>query len=148
MSDALEYTAEYGIESESDYPYKAVDQKCAYDASKAYKTNKGYANVTVADSPAMKAAIANQPVAVAIQANQLVFQFYAGGVIKKYCGDDLNHGVLAVGYDVIKGDEAFIVKNSWGGSWGNSGYVYISTDGTANNGNGVCGILADACVPV
>jgi C1A family cysteine protease len=147
MADALTYTAANGIESETDYPYKGVDGKCAYDSSKAYKVNKGYANVTVANVTAMKAALVNQPVSVAIQANQLVFQFYAGGVIKKFCGDNLDHGVLAVGYDVIKGEEAFIVKNSWGGSWGNSGYVYISTDGTANKGNGVCGILADACVP-
>jgi len=147
MSDAFEYTSQGGIETEADYPYKAVTGKCAFDSSKAIKTNGAYANVTVANVDAMKTALVSQPVSVAIQANQLVFQFYAGGVIKKFCGDNLDHGVLAVGYDTIKGTEAFIVKNSWGASWGNSGYVYISTDGTANKGNGVCGILADASYP-
>jgi len=147
MSDAFEWSAQNGIETEADYPYIGYDQNCTFDSSKANQVNKGYANVTVANSTALKAALVNQPVSVAIQANQYVFQFYKAGVIKKYCGDNLDHGVLAVGYDTIKKTEAFIVKNSWGGDWGDNGYVYISTDNTANKGNGVCGILSNPSVP-
>jgi len=124
-----------------------VTKKCAYDTSKASHVNTGYANVTAQNLTAMKAAVVAQPVSVGIQANQLVFQFYKGGVIKKFCGAALDHGVLVVGYDTINGDEAFIVKNSWGGSWGNKGYVYIATDPTPNKGSGVCGILAVPAVP-
>jgi C1A family cysteine protease len=147
MIDAFDYVAKNGIEAGEDYPYKGRDQKCAFDESKANIVNNGYVNVTAKDPVALKSAIVLQPVSVAVQADQFVFQFYKTGVIKALCGDDLNHGVLAVGYDVFQGTEAFIVKNSWGGSWGNNGYVYISTDGTPNAGNGVCGILAEANYP-
>jgi len=147
-SDAFDYTGQNGIELETDYPYKGVDGKCNLVPSKAHKVNTGYVNVTAKSADQLKAAIAQQPVSVGIQANQLVFQFYTGGVIKRFCGDTIDHGVLAVGYDTISGTEAYIVKNSWGGSWGNSGYVYISTDPSANNGNGVCGILSMATFPV
>ncbi len=95
----------------------------------------------------MKTAIVNQPVSVGIQANQLIFQFYQKGVIKRFCGATLDHGVLVVGYDTSQGPEAFIVKNSWGGNWGVNGYVYIATDDSANKGAGVCGILSMPTVP-
>ena len=145
--DAMTYAAQNGIETETDYPYAGVNQKCAHDASKAIVVNSGYYNVTPNDVDQLKAAIVGQPVSVCIQANQLVFQFYRGGVIKKLCGATIDHAVLAVGYDNIKGTDAFIVKNSWGGSWGAEGYVYISTDGSANSGKGVCGILSMAAIP-
>ena len=147
MTDAFTYTSANGIDTEADYPYAGVDQKCKFDASKAYKTNGGYQNVTVNSVDALKTALVSQPVSVAVQANQISWQFYAGGVIKKLCGDKLDHGVLAVGYDTINNDEAWIVKNSWGASWGNDGFLYISTDATANDGNGVCGVLASASYP-
>lgn len=147
MSDALAYTATGGINTEADYPYLGRDGDCKFDSSKAYHVNNGYYNVTPKSLDQMIAAVVSQPVSVAVQANQLVFQFYAGGVIKRFCGDTLDHGVLVVGYDVVKGDQAFIVKNSWGATWGNSGYLYIATDATANSGNGVCGILADPSIP-
>jgi C1A family cysteine protease len=147
MSDALAYAAANGIETEADYPYAGVDQKCKFEASKATKVNSAYANVTAGSLDALKTAVAAQPVSIAVQANQISWQFYAGGVIKKLCGDKLDHGVLAVGYNTINGDEAWIVKNSWGASWGNEGYVYISTDASANKGMGVCGILSTPSYP-
>jgi len=76
-----------------------------------------------------------------------VFQFYLRGVIKRFCGANIDHAILAVGYEDVKGTEAYIVKNSWGTLWGNAGYVYISTDGSANNGQGVCGILTYPAIP-
>jgi C1A family cysteine protease len=148
MSDAFDYTAKVGgIETEEDYPYKAKNQKCSFDKDKAIKVNTGYKNVTAKSAEQLKAALNNQPVSVAIQASSPFFQFYRRGVVKRFCGDKLDHGVLAVGYDSTAGAEAFIVKNSWGAIWGDKGYVRISTDSKANNGNGVCGILADAAFP-
>jgi len=145
-SNALEYTAKAGLQTEDDYPYTATDGKCAYKKRKAVNTNKGYTRVATQSADALKEALVNSPVSIGIEADQKVFQFYSSGVIKKNCGDDLDHAVLAVGYTTVNGDEAFIVKNSWGTSWGQAGYVYISTDGKANNGNGVCGILGEPVI--
>merc|ERR1712224_820367 len=84
------------------------------------------------------------PVSVAIEADQLSFQLYSGGVLEsgsglfKNCGTNLDHGVLAVGYTA----DAFKVKNSWGASWGESGYIQLSTNGNT------CGIHSDATYPV
>jgi len=149
MTDAFDYVADNGVQTAADYPYNARDGQCKFISSKALKVSSGYANVTMQSTTALKTALVAGSVSVAIQADQLVFQFYKTGVITKIanCGDDLNHGVLAVGYDTFNNIEAFIVKNSWGAAWGNNGYVLISTDGSANHGNGVCGILADSSYP-
>jgi len=147
MTDAFNYAIEKGINSEADYPYLGKDGMCKYISYKAYKVNNGYVNVTANSTVALKTAIVNGPVSVAVQANQLIFQFYKIGVLKSGCGAKLNHGVLAVGYEMVKDQEAFIVKNSWGDVWGKKGYVHISTDGSANGGAGACGILKDASYP-
>merc|ERR1711865_489256 len=56
------------------------------------------------------------------------FKGYTGGVITSGCGTSLDHGVLAVGYGTDAGQEYFLVKNSWGGSWGVNGYVKMAPD--------------------
>merc|ERR1712054_309928 len=90
---------------------------------------------------ALKAAVAKQPVSVAIEADRMAFQGYTGGVITgTSCGTQLDHGVLAVGYGTENGEEYFLVKNSWGASWGEQGYVKI---GQAN----VCGITQQPSYP-
>merc|ERR1712118_401132 len=85
---------------------------------------------------ALTSALNNNPVSVAIQADQSVFQQYTGGVITSGCGSQLDHGVLAVG---VNSDGSIKVKNSWGSSWGVSGYINIATD--------QCGITTSASVP-
>tara|TARA_B110000285_G_C14526320_1_gene338848 strand:- start:46 stop:318 length:273 start_codon:yes stop_codon:yes gene_type:complete len=88
----------------------------------------------------MRAALAKGPVSVAIEADQMAFQSYTSGVITSGCGTNLDHGVLAVGYGTLGGQQFFLVKNSWGPSWGDEGYVRI---GAANQ----CGILNAASYP-
>jgi C1A family cysteine protease len=87
------------------------------------------------------AAINLKPVSVAIDAARAVFQQYTSGVITTGCGTMLDHAVMAVGYgkDVASGLDYFLVRNSWGASWGDQGYVKIaqSSTGTAP---GYCGI--------
>ena len=99
--------------------------------------------MTPQDSDALKAAIAQGPVSVAIQANQKVFQRYSGGIITADCGTKLDHGVLAVGYGTDNGTPYYKVKNSWGADWGEEGYVRIAiTDGA-----GMCGIQSQPSQP-
>jgi KDEL-tailed cysteine endopeptidase len=124
---AVEYAAKNGLELESDYPYTAQDGNCKYNKNKATQVAGGYAFVTANSTDSLKAALVNGPVSVAIEADQDVFQFYSKGVISTGCGAQLDHAVLAVGYQKVGVLEAFIVKNSWGDSWGQDGYVFIST---------------------
>jgi C1A family cysteine protease len=145
---AIQYAAKNGLEVESDYPYTAQDGKCKYNKQKAKQVATDYKYVTPKSVNALKTALVDQPVSILIEADQDVFQFYSSGVIKANCGANLDHAVLAVGYKKVGVLEAWIVKNSWGTSWGDSGYVYISTIGALNQGQGVCGILAQPVIAV
>jgi len=146
---ALEYTQKEGIELESTYPYKAVDTKCTYSASSVVFTNTGgYLNVTAQNEVALAEAVVGAPTSICIEADQPVFQLYTGGVItSNSCGTQLDHAVLAVGYDTTSaGKDYWIVKNSWGASWGLSGYVWIGKSNSTNTA-GVCGIALNPTNP-
>merc|ERR1712226_1191495 len=90
-------------------------------------------------SSALMSAINTLPVSVAVQADQSAFQRYSGGIVTSGCGTNLDHGVLAAGYDSSQG--YYLVKNSWGASWGDAGYLKISTSGN------VCGIHSQPSYP-
>lgn len=143
---AVEYAASNGLELESDYPYTAEDGNCAYDSSKKVSVAGGYSFVTANDTNSLKAALVDQPVSVLIEADQSVFQLYSSGVVWKNCGNSLDHAVLAVGYTKKSLLDTFIVKNSWATTWGDQGYIYISTNNKANDGTGVCGILSQPLI--
>ena len=144
MAGAMKYVEQYGLESEADYPYKGVDGSCNYDASKVVTKDAGPVGVTVNSKAALTAAIAQQPVSVAIEADKFVFQFYTQGVLNSpNCGVNLDHGVLAVGYGTENGVDYILVKNSWGSSWGENGYVKIASV----DGEGICGINEDPVYP-
>merc|ERR1712080_184990 len=89
--------------------------------------------------------VAQQPVSVAIEADQSAFQLYKGGVLTGNCGASLDHGVLVVGYGTDSGKDYWIVKNSWGPSWGEKGYVRIQR---GKKGPGECGIKSEPSYPV
>jgi len=146
-ANAITYAAKYGLETEAQYPYKAKQGICTVNKTQSIKYVGGKKAVTPNNLIQFKAALVTMPVSVGIEADQDIFQHYTSGIITKDCGDVLDHAVLVVGYTTVNNVEAFIVKNSWGTDWGLNGYVYISTDATANDGAGVCGILMDPVVP-
>jgi len=108
-------------------------------------TPTGHQNVAVNNALALKTAIADGPVSVAIEADTFVFQFYSGGILNsKACGTNLDHGVVAVGYGVDSTGKAYyIVRNSWGSSWGVKGYINIAIV----DGEGICGIQMEPVYP-
>ena len=144
MDSAFQYVVENGIETEDAYPYTGSDDTCAAAAGKSSFKIGGFIDVPQNSSSQLKAAIALNPVSVAIEADGFWFQFYFGGVFSSSCGTNLDHGVLAVGYGSENGKNYWIVKNSWGGSWGESGYIRIADNG---DGPGLCGILLSASYP-
>merc|ERR1719446_1096898 len=136
MDSAFQYAEGVAVATESSYPYTARDGSCKSSYTTAIPRGgvSGYQDVSRSAS-SLQSALQQQPLSVAIQADQSVFQRYSGGVITSGCGSQLDHGVTAVGYN----SDYFIVKNSWGASWGNSGYVYI--------GGSQCGITQSASYP-
>ena len=134
MTNAFQYVQKKGLCTEEDYPYHAKDEDCKDDKCEAAIHIKGYEEVEAMSGAALKAAVSKAPVSVAVEADSAVFQMYTGGIVDdSACGTSLNHGVLAVGY----GENYWIVKNSWGASWGDKGYIKIAYKET---GAGICGI--------
>eukprot|EP00497_Spongosphaera_streptacantha_P005352 TRINITY_DN6316_c0_g1_i1.p1 TRINITY_DN6316_c0_g1~~TRINITY_DN6316_c0_g1_i1.p1 ORF type:complete len:211 (+),score=34.18 TRINITY_DN6316_c0_g1_i1:35-667(+) len=93
------------------------------------------------DESDLAKAITQQPASVAIEADQTAFQHYRGGVFDGTCGTQLDHGVLAVGYT----SDAWIVKNSWGATWGMKGYIEMKR-GVSRKG--ICGIAMQPSFPI
>jgi len=122
MDQAFEYVIKNGITDEASYPYKARDGTCLKKTAVVHI--KGYHDVPSGQEAQLMPALDINPVSVAIEADQTCFQFYAGGILDNpACGEQLDHGVLAVGYGTEGNQDYWIVKNSWGKSWGEAGYI-------------------------
>jgi C1A family cysteine protease len=150
MDDAFQFILDNkGICQESDYPYVAKDEACKKTCM-SVSTITGFADVKYDpshpnDETALMKAVMVQPVSIAIEADQSVFQLYSGGVItSSACGTNLDHGVLIVGYgtDNKTNVDYWLVKNSWGNKWGEAGYVRL-----ARNQN-ECGLNMMSSYPI
>jgi cathepsin L len=148
MEGAFNYVIEHGQCSDSSYPYTSgtgESGSCKSCSSVAHMSS--CSDVKPNDQISLKGALAQQPVSVAISADTRVFQSYTSGIItSSSCYTSLDHGVLAVGYGTENGIEYYLVKNSWGESWGDNGYVKIGRSDSTNDA-GICGIAMDASFP-
>ncbi|XP_043273717.1 uncharacterized protein [Venturia canescens] len=131
-----------GLELEDDYPYDGKDEKCHFNKKKARVQVLSGLNITSDETEMAKWLVQNGPISIGINANAM--QFYMGGIShpwKVLCsGDNLDHGVLIVGfgvhtYPLFKRTMPFwIIKNSWGPNWGEQGYYRVY------RGDGTCGL--------
>jgi C1A family cysteine protease len=150
MDQAFQYIIKNGgICSESVYPYTSGDGSngtCHTCQTVAHISS--FVDVQPNNETALLEAVVQRPVSVAVEADGLDWQFYFGGVVTDSCGTNLDHGVLVVGYgtDTVAGD-FWKVKNSWGETWGESGYIRLGR-GSKFAPHGECGILMDPSYPV
>ncbi|XP_065848309.1 cysteine proteinase mucunain-like [Euphorbia lathyris] len=136
-----------GIDSEEDYPYLARDGRCdTFRKNARVVTIDEYEDVPVNSESALKKAVANQPIAVAIEAGGRDFQFYESGIFTGSCGTALDHGVAAVGYGTENGKDYWLVRNSWGKSWGEGGYLKMERN--IKRATGKCGIAMEPSYPI
>lgn len=136
-----------GVDTEESYPYEAVDGQCRFNPNTVGAVDSGFVDIPTGDEEALKAAVATVgPIAVGIDAGHSSFQFYHDGVyFEEQCSTNyLDHAVLAVGYGTeADGTDYWIVKNSWGLSWGEDGYLKMS-----RNRNNNCGIATLSSYPL
>lgn len=150
MDNAFEWIHNHsGLCAEADYPYVSGDGT-APQCSKGCipvdnSTVTGFVDIPQSTA-SLQEAVSKQPVAVAIEADHMSFQFYSKGVYHSDCGTSLDHGVLIVGYGTLNNLDYWIVKNSWSEKWGNKGYIYIQKGGQHTGGE--CGIQLSASYPV
>ncbi|KAJ0032224.1 hypothetical protein NQD34_002305 [Periophthalmus magnuspinnatus] len=147
MANAYDYVISNGLMSTSRYPYTSVDtQPCYYDSRLAVAHIKDYRFIPKGDEQALADAVATiGPITVAIDADHASFLFYSSGIYDEpSCNpSNLSHAVVLVGYGSEEGEDYWIIKNSWGTSWGEGGYMRIR-----RNGKNICGIASYALYPI
>lgn len=135
-----------GLTTEASYPYQARRNYCSRSKAAQHAARiSDYVQVAAGEGN-LQQAVAQQPIAAAIEMGGSL-QFYNGGVFSGQCGTRMNHAITVVGYgaDANTGLKYWIVKNSWGQSWGERGFLRIRRDATRS---GLCGIALDLAYPV
>ncbi|XP_059230714.1 cathepsin O [Mustela nigripes] len=128
---------------DSEYPFKAQNGLCHYfsDSQSGFSI-KGYSAYDFSDQEdeMAKALLTFGPLVVVVDA--VSWQDYLGGIIQHHCSSgEANHAVLITGFDKIGNTPYWIVRNSWGSSWGVDGYAHVKMGGN------ICGI-ADSVAAV
>ncbi|KAK3432979.1 hypothetical protein EUGRSUZ_D00497 [Eucalyptus grandis] len=138
-----------GLTTEANYPCQGNKGTCnTAKAATPAASITGYQDVPANNEKALLQAVANQPVSVAIEGGGFDFQFYSSGVFTGSCGTDIDHAVTAVGYGKTSGSggtKYWLMKNSWGTGWGESGYMRIQKD--VSSKAGLCGLATEASYP-
>jgi hypothetical protein len=146
MNNVFKYAMKTPLTTEDNYPYKPIKGTCKYVAGSGVVSITSYTDVTPNDPAALMAAIAIKPVSVAVRSAATPFRYYKSGILNSSsCGTTLDHAVIAIGYGELNGTPYWLIRNSWGKSWGEAGYVKLFR-GTANDA-GMCGVLKRPSYP-
>jgi cathepsin F len=136
--NAYEYVIKNkGIDTENSYPYQGVDGTCSFSTRNIGATIRNFTMISTDEDQMAAYLVNNGPIAIAANAEE--WQFYIGGVFYLPCMTSLDHGILIVGYgtetDILDQTMPYwIIKNSWGADWGESGYIRVE------RGDGKCGV--------
>ena len=154
MDNAFHYVMDNGLCSEIAYPYTSGQSGAAGTCKSCQSVVSiiGCSDVTPNNQVALKEAVSNGPVSIAIQADSKIFQSYTSGIITgPSCGQTLDHGVVITGYGIGTVQEGSVkywnVRNSWSASWGEAGYVRIERSESTNDA-GTCGISMQPSFPI
>ena len=143
---AFKYMINNGQCTEASYPYKAGVTKTAGTCQKCTSAGVSFSScydVKPNDQISLKGAVSKQPVSIAIEADTRYFQSYSGGILDSTaCGTKLDHAVEIVAYGTENGIDYWNVRNSWGSSWGESGYVRLKKTSSTND-IGICGLASE-----
>eukprot|EP00331_Platyophrya_macrostoma_P034105 CAMPEP_0176450676 /NCGR_PEP_ID=MMETSP0127-20121128/27299_1 /TAXON_ID=938130 /ORGANISM="Platyophrya macrostoma, Strain WH" /LENGTH=322 /DNA_ID=CAMNT_0017838419 /DNA_START=27 /DNA_END=995 /DNA_ORIENTATION=+ len=146
MSIAFQWLADHGgLASEGDYPYTGSDDECKFNSSMAKVQLTGYMNISTNETEIAQSLVELGPLSIGVVADP--WQFYIAGIANPwFCTGELDHGVLLVGYGhgwgIVAAADYWIVKNSWGSWWGESGYIRLE------RGSGVCGMNQDVTTSI
>ena len=146
MDNAFKYAIDNGMCTEAEEPYKGEKDTCVRCTPEVFI--KSCVDVKPNDQLKLMEAVSLGPVSIAIEADTRYFQFYKSGILDSAdCGTNLDHGVLIVGYGSEDGKPYWLVKNSWGESWGDEGYVKILRSNSTDD-KGICGVAMQPSYPV
>lgn len=148
-TNAFEHAIAKPLMTEKDYPYTGKPQACAYDEKKGKVSVTNFINILPHDPDQLKMAVKLGPVAASISTSSKVFQFYKGGIISTAdCSTletplDSAVTIIGFGHDHHLNLEYWLVKNSWGTTWGDHGYARIAI---TSEGPGVCNLQTESSV--
>jgi len=149
MKFGLRYAKDHDICGEASYAYEAKGGSCrtaGCDVALASGTVTAVTGLSGVLSKAsdddLMGALQNQPISIAVEADQTIFHHYVSGVVTGDCGSKTDHGVLLVGYGTDGSDDYWLVKNSWAADWGEAGYIRLV------RGKNQCGINSGPNYPV
>ncbi|KAJ4954716.1 hypothetical protein NE237_011499 [Protea cynaroides] len=136
-----------GLTTESNYPYEEMDGTCNGEKAADHAAMiTGYKDVPSRNEQELLMAVAKQPVSVSIEGSGYPFKYYSSGIFTGECGNNLDHAVTLIGYGVNEeGTKYWLVKNSWGTSWGENGYMRIQRDVAEKEGR--CGLAIEPFYP-
>ncbi|XP_037536777.1 procathepsin L-like [Nematolebias whitei] len=149
MNNAFKYVMNNGgLDSEAYYPYVGTVRNagpCRYSPMYNAIQVNGIVNILSGNESELMNAVATVgPISVAFDASHDSFRFYSSGIYyEPSCVTRPTHAGLAVGYVSLPPVNYWIVKNSWGTSWGEEGYIRMSKD-RGNN----CGIASYPSYPL
>jgi len=137
----IKHGLQYGMSSEGDYRYTSgqtqTQGQCRNTGRQRNLSNLRIYSVAARDENALANALQKGPIAITLNGENNEFYNYRGGIYNNpACSTQINHAVLLVGYGQQNGQEYWVIKNSWGPSWGENGFMKMA------KGYNRCGIVS------